>query len=100
MASLKGYRTFITLAATGILDTGVFGTLLAVDWQSAGFSPQVAVWIALGLSLTQKLIMVGLRMATTTPAFKSEPALDEAASAIKASALETTRYQYGPDPRA
>lgn len=91
MRSAKGYRTFIVTVLKLALDSGVLSYLLLVDWTTAGFTEKTAVWIAIGLSVADKLLTVGMRMVTDTPAFANSPTPQQAADAIKERALSEAR---------
>ncbi len=64
---MKGYRTLVFNALRAIMDSGIFAALLLVDWETAGFSPQVAVWILFAISMFDKALNIFLRFKTTTP---------------------------------
>jgi len=59
-------KTVMFNAIRGLVDAGIFTVLLSVDWTTAGFSPKVAVWVALGLSMFDKIANLYLRSVTTT----------------------------------
>lgn len=63
---MKGYRTIAYNTIKATVDSGIFVTLLAVDWHAAGFGPKAAIWIALGLSLIDKAANIYLRLITNT----------------------------------
>ena len=60
-------KTIVYNAARMVVDGGILGVLLLVDWKTAGFSAQSAVWIAFGLSMVDKLANIYLRSVTTKP---------------------------------
>ena len=64
---MKGYRTITYQGVKLLIDSGIMGVLLTVDWETAGFSAKTAIWVALGLSLIDKVANIYLRSITTTP---------------------------------
>lgn len=96
---MKGYRTFAITGLKLLVDSGVLGYLLMVDWQAAGFAEKTALWIAIGLSLMDKVLTVAMRMVTNTPVFAAEPTPQQAAETIKQAALRAERMRLGlPTP--
>ena len=69
---MKGYRTLIFNGLRAVVDSGILAFLLVVDWETAGFTPQVALWVVIGLSITDKAINMWLRSITTTPVGKKQ----------------------------
>lgn len=68
----KGYRTVTYNAIKAAIDSGIFAVLLNMDWQTAGFTPKAAVWVALALSLADKGANIYLRFITSTAVGKAE----------------------------
>lgn len=59
-------KTIAFNAIRAMIDGGVVVMLMGVDWETAGASPQVAVWIMLGLSMFDKVANMYLRTITST----------------------------------
>ena len=67
---MKGYRTLIYNVVSAIAGSGLLLFLAGFDWEGAGLSPQWAVVIGGVAVILDKLVNIGLRLATTTPVGK------------------------------
>ncbi len=67
---MKGWRTIIYNAISGIAGTGLLAVLLMTDWEILGFSAQTAGWLVLGLKVLDNVVNFYLRTITTTPVGK------------------------------
>jgi small basic protein len=64
---MKGWRTIVYNAVSGVAGTGVIAVLLVTDFEVLGFSAQTAGWLALGIKVIDNLANAYLRSITTTP---------------------------------
>ena len=64
---IKGSRTHTYNAAMYAVNGGVVAFLLTVDWKVAGFTPQQAIWIVIGIQMIDRVAVPILRNMTTGP---------------------------------
>lgn len=66
MRKLKGWRTVIYNAATGVATSGLIVLAMTTDWQVLGFSAHTAGWVVLGAKLADSVVNIALRAKTDT----------------------------------
>ena len=64
---VKGSRTYTYNAFMTALNGGFITFLINVDWQTAGFTPQQAIWVLIGLQMVDRVMGPLLRKVTTGP---------------------------------
>ena len=64
---IKGSRTHTYNAFMYAANGGFITFMLTVDWEGAGFSPQHAIWVLVGLQAIDRVMVPYLRNMTTGP---------------------------------
>ena len=64
---IKGSRTHTYNAFMYAVNGGFFTFLLTVDWETAGFTPQHAIWVLVALQGVDRVMVPFLRNITTGP---------------------------------
>ena len=64
---IKNSRTHTYNAFMYAVNGGFITFLLTVDWETAGFTPQQAVWILVAMQGVDRVMVPYLRNITTTP---------------------------------
>ena len=64
---VKDSRTHTYNALMYAVNGGFFTFLLTVDWQTAGFTAQQAIWVMMGLQVVDRIMVPILRNMTTGP---------------------------------
>ena len=64
---IKGSRTHTYNAFMYAANGGFITFMLTVDWEGAGFSPQHAIWVLVGLQAIDRVMVPHLRNMTTGP---------------------------------
>ena len=64
---IKGSRTHTYNALMYVINGGFFTFLMTVNWETAGFTPQHAIWVMVALNVVDRVMIPALRNMTTGP---------------------------------
>lgn len=64
---VKNSRTHTYNAFMYAVNGGFITFLLTVDWETAGFTPQQAIWVLVGLQMVDRVMVPYFRNMTTGP---------------------------------